>query len=95
MSYVKYGITSDFVERVKLKLKNPVTKDKVKVIVKGLNKYDLQDRVKVKRLLGAVSKALNEKVSGQLEENIVTFIIAQKIDPNNTLHLLKLWGMFR
>jgi hypothetical protein len=29
------------------------------------------------------------------EEQIVAFVLAQKIDPNNTFHLLKLWGMFR
>ncbi|MGV2788404.1 serine/threonine protein kinase, partial [Clostridium perfringens] len=25
----------------------------------------------------------------------VQFVLAQRIDPNNTFHLIKLWGMFR
>ncbi|REJ16600.1 MAG: serine/threonine protein kinase, partial [Paenibacillaceae bacterium] len=29
------------------------------------------------------------------EERIIAFVIAQRIDPNNTLHLLRLWSMFR
>ncbi|MBE0343453.1 serine/threonine protein kinase, partial [Paenibacillus sp. 28ISP30-2] len=29
------------------------------------------------------------------EEQLTAFVLAQKIDPSNTFHLIKLWGMFR
>ncbi len=95
MSYTKYGVSPDLVERVKIKLKNPEVKERVKMILHGITKADLQDRTKVKKLLSLTSKAMGESISAQQSENIVSFIIAQKIDPGNTLHLLKLWSMFR
>lgn len=95
MSYTKYGFDPAQVERIKLKMKNPETKERVKMILKGVNKYDLQDRVKVRRFVGMLTKALGEKVTEQQTEQLVNFVISQKIDPNNTFHLIKLWGMFR
>ncbi len=95
MSYQKYGIPSELVQRVKLKMKNPSTKEKIKQLVDGVSKYDLQDRVKVRKLVGQAARYLHEKLTDQQVENIVSFVIAQKIDPNNTFHLIKLWSMFR
>lgn len=95
MSYTKYGFDPAQVERIKLKMKNPETKERVKMILKGVNKYDLQDRVKVRRFVGMLTKALGEKVTEQQSEQLVNFVISQKIDPNNTFHLIKLWSMFR
>ncbi|WP_019639089.1 stage VI sporulation protein F [Paenibacillus fonticola] len=95
MSYQHYGISPQLVERVKLKMKNPVIKERIKGLVDGLTKADLQDRAKVKRLVKSAASVLNERLTGQQEEQMVQFVIAQKIDPRNTLHLLKLWGMFR
>jgi hypothetical protein len=95
MGYVKYGIDPALVERIKFKMKNPETKERVKAVLEGLTKADLQDRVKVMKFVGQLSKVLNENISGAQANLIVDFVIAQKIDPNNTLHLLKLWGMFR
>ncbi|MHA6484578.1 stage VI sporulation protein F [Paenibacillus sp. strain BS8-2] len=95
MSYQNYGIRPQLVERVKLKLKNPVVKDKIRQLLGPVTKYDLQDRVKVRKLVKAAAVVLQEKLTDVQEEQIVAFILAQKIDPNNTFHLLKLWGMFR
>lgn len=95
MSYHKYGISPDLVERIKFKLKNPALKERVKLILQGVTKYDLQDRSKVKRLLGRITRALNEKLTERQEASIIQFVLDQKIDPNNTLHLIKLWGTFR
>ncbi|MDB5053766.1 MAG: serine/threonine protein kinase [Bacilli bacterium] len=95
MDYENYGIDRAFVERVKLKLKNPQIKMRVQMILNGLTKDDLQDRQKMNRLLGKISKVMSEKISDRMTENILNFVIAQKIDPNNTFHLIKLWGMFR
>ncbi|WP_240417488.1 stage VI sporulation protein F [Paenibacillus periandrae] len=95
MSYQKYGFEPAFVERVKLKLKNPDTKERIKMMLQGVTKYDLQDRSKVRRFVGMLSKVLGEKLTDKQTENMISFVIAQKIDPNSTLHLIKLWSMFR
>ena len=95
MSYTKYGIDPALVERVKEKLKDKNKKEKVKDILDGITKVDLQNRAKVTKLVGQISKVLGENLTSEQTKNVVDFVIAQKIDPNNTLHLLKLWGMFR
>lgn len=95
MSYQQYGISKEFVERVKRKMKNPATKEQVKNILNGLAKQDLQNRETVRKLLGKTSRALNEKLTERQSNQLVDFVIAQQIDPNNTFHLIKLWAMFR
>ena len=95
MSYQRYGISPQLVERVKLKMKNPTVKEKIRELLGNVTKYDLQDRTKVRKLTRASASILQEKLSDTQEEQIINFILAQKIDPNNTFHLLKLWGMFR
>ncbi|MBB6675516.1 stage VI sporulation protein F [Cohnella nanjingensis] len=95
MSWQKFGIRPELVERVKFKMKNPATKDRIKAQLEGVNKYDLQDRAKVKRLVKSAGRILNEPLTDVQEDQLVNFVIAQKIDPNNTLHLIRLWAMFR
>ncbi len=93
--YEKYGISPELVERVKRKMKEPGASDRVKLLLNGLTKADLQDKAKVKKLAAAVSREIDEKLTETQSEALVRFVLAQKIDPNNTLHLIKLWGMFR
>ncbi|MGG1633669.1 serine/threonine protein kinase [Paenibacillus sp. FSL A5-0031] len=95
MSYQNYGIKPQLVERVKYKMKNPAVKERIRDLLGNVTKYDLQDRPKVRRLVKAASVILQEQLTDTQEDQIVAFIMAQKIDPNNTFHLLKLWGMFR
>lgn len=95
MGYQQYGIRPELVERVKRKMKNPATKERIKALLHGVTKYDLQDRAKVRRLVRSAAAILGEPLTPDLEERIVAFVIAQRIDPNNTLHLLRLWSMFR
>ncbi|MEB3101226.1 stage VI sporulation protein F [Ferviditalea candida] len=95
MSYQQYGISSELVEKVKRKMKNPAAKERVKNILDGVTKQDLQNRATVRKLLGKISRALNEKLTEQQSNQIVDFVIAQQIDPNNKFHLIKLWAMFR
>jgi hypothetical protein len=94
-SWQSFGIKPEFVERVKMKMKNPATKERIKGLLDGVTKYDLQDRSKVRRWVKAFAKILNEPLSESQEDQMVNFVISQKIDPNNTLHLIKLWTMFR
>lgn len=94
-SWQKFGIQPQLVERIKMKMKNPVVKDRIKGLLEGVTKYDLQDRIKVRQLVRAASRILNEPLTEVQEEQIVAFVIAQKIDPQSTMHLIKLWAMFR
>lgn len=94
-SWQKYGIKAEFVERVKMKMKNPAVKERIKGLLDGVTKYDLQDRVKVRRWAKTFAKILNEPLTETQEDQLVNFIIAQKIDPNNMLHLIKLYTMFK
>lgn len=95
MAYQKYGISQEFVHRIKLKMKNPVVKERVKMVLADISKQDLQDRARIRKLTGQTAKVLDEKLTEQQMTNIIQFILDQKIDPNNTFHLIKLWGMFR
>jgi len=95
VSYQSYGIEREFVERVKKKLKDSELKDRIKAIVEDVSKEDLQDRTKVARIVSQVTKALEEKLSERQTEQIVSFVLAQRIDPGNTFHLIRLWHMFR
>jgi uncharacterized protein YpuA (DUF1002 family) len=95
MSYQKYGIERELVERVKLKMKNTLVKERVKSTLDGVTKNDLQDKTKVRQLVGQLSKVLNEPLTYKQAEQVVQFVVDMKIDPNNTFHLIKLWGMFR
>ena len=93
--YEQYGIRVEWVERIKRRMKDPVKQDQVKTILRQLTKTDLQNRGTVRRYLGYVANVLGEKLTEQQADQIVKFVIAQKIDPNNTLHLIKLWQLFR
>lgn len=95
MAYQKYGISQEFVHRIKLKMKNPVVKERVKMVLADISKQDLQDRARIRKLTGQTAKVLDEKLTDQQMSNIIQFILDQKVDPNNTFHLIKLWGMFR
>ncbi|AIQ52363.1 stage VI sporulation protein F [Paenibacillus sp. FSL R7-0331] len=95
MGYQQYGISPQLVDRIKLKMKNTAVKDRIKNLITGVSKQELQDTAVVRRLVRNAAAVLNEKLTGAQEDQIVKFVIAQKIDPNNTFHLIRLWGMFR
>ncbi|WP_151734742.1 stage VI sporulation protein F [Paenibacillus tengchongensis] len=95
MGYQQYGISPQLVERIKLKMKNTAVKDRIKNMIQGISRQELQDPAVVRRLVRNAAAVLNEKLSSTQEEQIVKFVIAQKIDPNNTFHLIRLWNMFR
>ena len=96
LSYQKYGISPELVERIKSRMKhNPAIQQRVTEMVKGLTRADLQDPVKVKNMMNRIARVLDIALTPTEARNIVRFVIDQKIDPNNTFHLIRLWGMFR
>lgn len=95
MSYQLYGIDPALIERVKFKLRNPVIKERLIMLLQSVTKADLQNRMKVTQLIGIASGVLGENLTGFQANQILEFILSQKIDPSNTFHLIKLWSMFR
>ncbi|MGN7763657.1 MULTISPECIES: stage VI sporulation protein F [Paenibacillus] len=95
MGYQQFGISPQLVDRIKLKMKNPAVKERIKNMINGVSKQELQDTAVVRRLVRNASAVMGEKLTSTQEDQIVKFVIAQKIDPNNTFHLIRLWGMFR
>lgn len=95
MSYKAYGISTQLVEKVKKKMKQPAIKERVKKQLDGVTKADLQNPAKVSSLLSKLLKIVGVSVDARQREAIIRFVLDQKIDPNNTFHLIKLWGMFR
>lgn len=95
MSYQQFGISPQLVERIKLKMKHKAVKERIKNMTNGISKQELQDAAVVRRLVRSASGVLSEKLTSAQEEQIVKFIIAQKVDPSNTFHLIRLWSMFR
>ncbi|AIQ58221.1 stage VI sporulation protein F [Paenibacillus borealis] len=95
MGYQQFGISPALVDRIKMKMKNPAVKERIKNMINGISKQELQNTAVVRRLVRNASAVMNEKLTSAQEDQIVKFVIAQKIDPSNTFHLIRLWGMFR
>jgi hypothetical protein len=95
LSYQQYGISTDLVERIKKKMQNPMIKEKVVNELKPLTKADLQNPAKVKKTVNKLSGIMGLQLSDSQADNITKLVLDQKIDPKNTFHLIRLWGMFR
>ncbi|KIL41127.1 serine/threonine protein kinase [Gordoniibacillus kamchatkensis] len=95
MNYEQYGIDRRLVERLKKKAKQRPARERVKRLAEGVTREDLQNKTTVRRLIGRVSHTLGEPIPPDQVELMTNFIVSQQIDPNNTLHLLKLYTMFR
>ncbi|MEC0229270.1 stage VI sporulation protein F [Paenibacillus alba] len=95
MGYRQYGIDPALVERVKFKLKNPEIKERIKMLLEGVTKADLQNHTEVARLTQLATTIFGEELNGNQTAQILEFIVAQKIDPSKTFHLIRLWAMFR
>lgn len=93
--WLRHGIRPARIERVKAKMKHPAVRERLKTLVSGLTKHDLQDRAKVQSLVRSASRILNEPLTPAEEDLLVGYVLAQRIDPRNKLHLIRLWAMFR
>jgi uncharacterized protein YpuA (DUF1002 family) len=93
MNYEQYGIDPQLVERLKKKAKKRPARERVKRLAEGVTKEDLQNEVAVRRLIVRVSRTLGEPIPEEQTQLMTNFIVAQQIDPNNALQLLKLYAM--
>ncbi|MNW70958.1 hypothetical protein D3C74_505200 [compost metagenome] len=50
-------------DRIKLKMKNPAVKERVKNMINGISKQELQDTAVVRRLVRNASAVLGEKLT--------------------------------
>ena len=94
-SYSEYGIEREWVEKLRKKAKDPLKKERLKELADGLTREDLADPETVVFLVDRGLRILNEKTPERQKQQMVRFVLEQKIDPNNMLHLLRLWNMFR
>lgn len=94
-SYRDYGIDPEWVGRLKRRAKEPLRKERLKGLAEGVTKEDLQDPETVERLLIRAFKTLGVQPTPRQLEQTAAFILDQEIDPDNMLHLLRLWSMFR
>jgi hypothetical protein len=93
MNYEQYGIDPQLVERLKKKAKKRPARERVKRLAEGVTKEDLQNEATVRKLIVRVSRTLSEPIPEEQTELMAHFIVAQQIDPNNALQLLKLYAM--
>lgn len=63
MGYQQYGISPQLVERIKLKMKNPAVKERIKNMINGISKQELQDTGVVRRLVRNAAAVMGEKLS--------------------------------
>lgn len=94
-SYSEYGIEREWVEKLKKKAKDPLKKERLKELADGLTREDLTNPETVAFLVDRSLKILNEKAPDRQKQQMIRFVLEQQIDPNNMLHLLRLWNMFR
>lgn len=94
-SYEHYGIDRIWVERLKKKAKERTRKERLKELAEGLTREDLEDPERVAALVNMALRALGEKPAPRQKEHLIQFILDQRIDPENMLHLFRLWKMFR
>lgn len=94
-SYGEYGIEREWVEKLKKKAKDPIKKERLKELADGLTREDLENPETVSFLVDRGLRILNEKAPERQKRQLVRFVLEQQIDPNNFMHLLRLWNMFR
>jgi uncharacterized protein YpuA (DUF1002 family) len=95
VNFEQYGIDPILVERLKKKAKKHPARDRVKRLAEGVTKEDLQNKAKIHSLIGRVSRTLGEPIPAEQAELMSDFILRMQIDPNNPMHLMKLYAMFR
>jgi hypothetical protein len=95
MKLEQYGIEHQWIVAVKARLKEPKALDRVKRIIEGVTKEELQSRSYLMQKLKQIVPVVGISMTKKQAEGVIQFIIDQKIDPNQTWHLIKLWNLFR
>lgn len=90
-----YGLEAEWISKVKQKLGQPEVMEKVTPVIQGLTQQDLQSRPVIVKKLKQLIPIVGIKLNRRQAEGLIRFIIDQKIDPNNTWHLIKLWNVFK
>jgi tRNA U38,U39,U40 pseudouridine synthase TruA len=91
----QYGLDQQWIREVKERFKDQRVTDQVKRLIDGVTKEDLQSRSFLTRKIRRIVPVLGMTITQKQAEGIIQFIIDQKLDPNNTWHLIKLWNMLR
>jgi hypothetical protein len=81
-------------QKLRVALHKPGNKDKLVRLLRGVSKEDLQQPTKVYALVGKLAAALMVPLSTAEMQQLTTFFVSKRIDPNNPFHLIRLWAMF-
>jgi hypothetical protein len=89
-----FGIHDEaLVRRVRSKLKQPAIRARVKRILLNVNRADLQNEATVRSLVHQLCTVLDESPARADKERIVRRIVAERINPNHPLQMLRLWSL--
>jgi hypothetical protein len=91
----QYGLNKQWIREVKSRCEDQIIMDQVKKLVDGVTKEDLQSEQFLTRKIKQIAPVIGVKISRQHADGVIRFIRDQKIDPDNTWHLIKLWNIFR
>lgn len=64
-------------------------------MLQGVTKEDLQSRHYVTSMVKKIIPVIGVMVTQKQARGVIQWILDEKIDPNNSWHLMKLWNTFR
>lgn len=90
-----YGLSADWISKVKSRIMEPAVMNQLQVILQGVTKDNLQSRCYVVSLIQKIIPIIGVQVSQKQARGVIQWILDEKIDPNNSWHLMKLWNTLR
>jgi hypothetical protein len=81
-------------DKIRQAIRQPGQKDKLARLLRGVTKSDLQQASKVRTLVEQLGRDLRIHLTATEVATLTTYFISLRIDPNNPLHLIKLWSIF-
>jgi hypothetical protein len=81
-------------DKVRLAIRKPGNREKLVRLLRGVSKVELQQASKVRILLEKVGKELQVHFTPTELATLTNYFVSLRIDPNNPLHLIKLWTVF-
>lgn len=81
-------------DKIRKAIRQPGQKNKLASLLRGVTKADLQQASKVRQLIEQLGRDLRISLNSIEVATLTTYFISLRIDPNNPLHLIKLWSIF-
>lgn len=81
-------------DKIRQAIRQPGQKEKLARLLRGVTKADLQQPSKVRILIEQLGRDVCVHLTATEIATLTTYFISLRIDPNNPLHLIKLWTIF-